>query len=74
MASRISNLGTSASAAARRAMRARWGEQRGECARIRVDLAAAERLSLVPECDRRRVATRGVLSAAEAYLREHGRL
>ena len=55
-------------------MRARWGEQRGECARIRVDLAAAERLSLIPERDRRSVATRGVLSAADVYLREHGRL
>ena len=74
MKSHISNLGASASAAARRAMLARWGEQRGECARIRVDLAAAERLSLIPERDRRRVATRGVLSAAEVYLREHGRL
>ena len=55
-------------------MRARWGEQRGECARVRVDLAAAERLSLIPERDRRSVATRGVIAAADVYLREHGRL
>lgn len=74
MKSRIANLGESASAAGRRAMRARWGAPRGECARVRVDLAAAERLLRVPERDRRRVATDGVLAAANAYLREHGQV
>ena len=74
MKSRIANLGESASSAGRRAMRARWGAPRGECARVRVDLAAAERLSLVPERDRRRVATDGVLAAADTYLREHGQM
>lgn len=74
MTSRIANLGSSPASAGRRAMRARWGAPRGECARVRVDLAAAERLLQVPERDRRRVATDGVIAAADTYLRERGQM
>lgn len=54
----------SSSAAARRAVGARWGAPRGASVQVRVDADAAAALRAVPERDRRRVASEAIRRAA----------
>lgn len=50
-----------------KAARVRWGNRIGKSKQIRVDECAARALLTVPETDRRRVATQGVMTAVEDY-------
>lgn len=59
------------SAAAKKGLAARWGAPRPPCGQIRVDADAAEALRVVPDRDRRRVASDAIRRAVEAYRHGH---
>ena len=56
------------SAAAKSAMRSRWGEKRTSAKQISVDAEAATALLRVPERERRAVASGGIMKAVAEYL------
>ena len=55
------------SAAAKKGLAVRWGAPRPPCGQIRVDADAAAALRVVPERDRRRVASDAIRKAVEEY-------
>lgn len=57
-------------AAAAKSLAARWGDKRSPSRQIRVDAAAAAALRAIPDHDRRRVASTGVLAAVRNYTRQ----
>ena len=67
MASRIANLGTSASAAGRAGMDARWGG-RGKSKFVRVDPDVAELVKRLPERVRRSRVSAAIRKDVAAYL------
>lgn len=54
-------------AASAKGVAARWGESRGASRQVRVDESAFDALQRIPEKDRRRVATAGIVSQVEIY-------
>ena len=59
------------SAAAKKGLASRWGAPRPPCGQIRVDADAAAALRVVPDRDRRRVASDAIRKAVEDYRHGH---